>query len=645
MSVLCPNCSKYVADGKFCPFCGYDLRKHAEAAGDTLKPGTTLCRRYVVDSVLGRGEFGVSYSGFDNRANSSVIIIEYLPSGSARRDSAGLSLFPSSPEKKAEFDSGKAEFLHDVNTLTELGEGDYHAKIVEHFEQNGTVYCVSEYLRNVDPGEYLPHAFYPEKTDAAAESEAAPQPVPPVVEVGSTIPVPPVVEVVGTAPVPPVVEVVDTAPVPPVVEVVDTAPVPPVVEVGNTMPIPPVVEFGGTQPVPPVVEVGNTMPIPPVVDYGSTQPVPPVVDYGSTQPVPPVVDVAAPSGNMQGSSPASNSYYIADRKQKKKPPFLWIGIGAAALVVIILIALLAGGGKKDKKEKPAASSSPKVTATAKPSAAPAEEDEEDGDENEETAPAPAEDVSVPSLAGSYKMTRWLIGGQDFTDDLANFDILNMRPTLEIDKDNVGILDMLDEQKELRFDPKEMTVTSVKDGKSAPFTFEDGVIAFTLNSEEMEFTPADRVKPADSGGSSDAGSPSAGNSGSGSPSAAAEDGRAADAVSLSFGDTRYNAGYWLVPTLAPDTPIENCTGFTLCFRYDSVDTSVLGQHRVYVCINKRNNAWQEKNRVDIPEQGVVYRIDIRMDKGRNIDAISLLPVKAIEGTIEVTAWIENITYAK
>ncbi len=530
MSVLCPNCSRYVADGKFCPFCGHDLRKHAEEASLTLKQGSLVGDRYVIGEVLGRGEFGVTYSGFDNQANNRVIIIEYLPEGSAKREAGSNMLLPVSAEQTGTFDSGKAEFLEDARGLTELGEGDYRARIQGCFEQNGTAYCVSDYLGAVDPGEYVPHAFYPEKIDAAAPAQ----------------------------------------------------------------PIPAVVEFGDRQPEPPE--------------------------------------------NTPAVAPQADPYFIDSRKTpKKKPPLLWIGIGLAAAVIILVIALLAGGGKKDKKDtKPAASSSPKVTATAgKDDKTPADASEEQDDAS---VPEDEPVADVVSLAGSYKMTRYVIGGQDYTDDLTTFDLLNMRPTLEIDEDNVGTLDMFDEKQELRFDPEAMTVTSTEDDETVPFTLDNGVISFTLNASEMAFTPADRVD-------TDSGSSGSGSSGSsGSSDSAPDEDRAADAVSLSFGTARYNAGYWNCPALVPDTPIENCTGFTLCFRYDSVDESTLGQHRVYVSINLKGNAWLESNRMDIPEQGVVYRTDIRLDKARNVEGIALLPVKASEKSFRVTAWIENIQYA-
>lgn len=531
MSVLCPNCARYVADGKFCPFCGHDLSRHAEKFSHALKPGAVVGERFIVGEVLGRGEFGVTYSGFDNRANSRVIIIEYLPEGSAKRDSGGSTLIPSSSEAAAVFEAGKAEFMEDATSLSELGEGEIHAAILDRFEQNGTAYCISEYPGSVDPGEYVPHAFYPEKAEPADAEDV---------------------------------------------------------------------------PIAAVVEVPDPEP--------------------------------APAWTPQNDYPEAAAYNITPQKPaKKKPPLLWIGIAAAVLVVILIVALTAGGGKKDKKDKGAASSpSPAVTAAqdgknssqkpSKPSAggsaAPAEEPESSPEPTEEPAASP-----LLSLAGSYELTRWLIGGTDFSDDLETFAYLDMLPTLEIDGNNNGTLNLMDEIYDLRFDTGKMTVTSVKDDTSVPFTLKDGVIGFTLIANEMEFSPAGTAKPA---------------AGSAADTAADED-RAADAVSLAFGSYRYNAGLWNTPALEPESPIENCVGFTLCFRYDMVDTSTLGQHRVYICINKKNTAWVESNRVNIPEEGVVYKTDIRLDKPRSIEAITLLPVKASERSFRVTAWIENIKY--
>ena len=416
--------------------------------------------------------------------------------------------------------------MEDAKGLTELGEGDVRARILNRFEQNGTAYCVSESLGAVDPGKYVPNAFF-----QAGARDVSPQ----------------------------------------------------------------------------------------------TQPIPPVVEYGNRQP--------EQSANQQNYTPQQGGgFNIPERKVgKKKSPILWIGIAAAALIIILVIALLAGGGKKDKKDK-GTTSDPVQTAAVDGKESPAPAEEEPAEESE---PAVEDDASLVSIAGFYKATRWMIGTLDYTDQLATFDLLNMRPTLEIGENNVGTLTMFDDEQELKFDLGEMTITAVNDGTTIPFTLNDGVISFNLNANDMDFTPADRVE-------SDSGS---GGSSSSAGSTAEDEDRAADAVSLSFGDFRYNAGWWNTPALEPETPIENCTGFTLCFRYDMVDTTTLGQHRVYVCINKHNKAWLESNRMDIPEEGVVYRTDIRLDKARNVEGIALLPVKASENSFRVTAWIENIQYAK
>ena len=126
----------------------------------TLKPKTIVGDRYVIDDVLGSGEYGVTYSAQDRSTGARVAFIEYLPANAAKREEGGISLHPASKEKEAEYESGKAEFLEDANSLTSLGEYGHSARILDRFERNGTAYCVSEYLDNISPEMYIPNAFY-----------------------------------------------------------------------------------------------------------------------------------------------------------------------------------------------------------------------------------------------------------------------------------------------------------------------------------------------------------------------------------------------------------------------------------------------------------------------------------------------------
>ena len=133
-------------------------KEEAVSSNLLLSPGTIIANRYRIESVLGMGEFGVSYCA-RNSQNARTVLIEYAPMGVAGRMSNTITMCPLSHEKQSVYEDGKAEFLDDVKSMTALGEDGYYAKILEFFQLNGTAYCISEYLENVDPGQYIPNAF------------------------------------------------------------------------------------------------------------------------------------------------------------------------------------------------------------------------------------------------------------------------------------------------------------------------------------------------------------------------------------------------------------------------------------------------------------------------------------------------------
>ena len=118
----------------------------------------------------------------------------------------------------------------------------------------------------------------------------------------------------------------------------------------------------------------------------------------------------------------------------------------------------------------------------------------------------------------------------------------------------------------------------------------------------------------------------------------------DAIMLSFGSNRYNAGLWNVPVLDPETEIDKCTRFTLCFRYNFISADSLGQQRVFVSLNHSNGAWYDCGTINVPKEGEVYRQEFVMPKPRTIGGIAVLPVKASEDSFSVTAWLEDVQFA-
>ena len=118
--------------------------------------------------------------------------------------------------------------------------------------------------------------------------------------------------------------------------------------------------------------------------------------------------------------------------------------------------------------------------------------------------------------------------------------------------------------------------------------------------------------------------------------------AEEAIPCYSGKTRYSAGVWWVPVYMPEEPVTNCTGFTLCFRYDQISDSMLGEHRVYVSLREdANGSWLECDRMNIPEEGVIYKAEIKFNKPRTVGGIALYPLNPIDGSsVYASVWIEN-----
>ena len=149
---FCPSCMAKLTpeDGK-CPVCGSEL--NIENAPHQLPVNSILNGRYLVGKVLGAGGFGITYIGYDLRLDVRVAIKEYYPSGVANR-STTLAVFPTMDEKDSIFEIGKARFLKEAKTLSELVEDGNIVTLRDYFEENGTAYIVMEYLEGEDLSHY-----------------------------------------------------------------------------------------------------------------------------------------------------------------------------------------------------------------------------------------------------------------------------------------------------------------------------------------------------------------------------------------------------------------------------------------------------------------------------------------------------------
>ena len=109
-----------------------------------LAPGQTV-GRYVIESILGHGGFGITYSARDTRLNRTVAIKEYLPTSLAIRQD-GVTVLPQATELAEDFVGGRDRFTAEGQTLASLHEAPAIVRVFDFLEANGTSYIVMELL-------------------------------------------------------------------------------------------------------------------------------------------------------------------------------------------------------------------------------------------------------------------------------------------------------------------------------------------------------------------------------------------------------------------------------------------------------------------------------------------------------------------
>lgn len=118
---------------------------------------------FIINSVIGRGGFGITYEGYDTHLNNIVAIKEFFPTGMATR--SPNSFLHVSVENHDVYQSGMHRFLEEARTLAKFS----HPNIVtvhNVFEENQTAYIIMEHIKGKRLDHWLPQ-------DGALPSEAS----------------------------------------------------------------------------------------------------------------------------------------------------------------------------------------------------------------------------------------------------------------------------------------------------------------------------------------------------------------------------------------------------------------------------------------------------------------------------------------
>ena len=111
-----------------------------------LKEGTLVGNRYCLESVLGKGGYGITYRGTDTRLNQSVAIKEYYPVFWSSRyvDKGDKVVVHQGME--SQYCKGLERFLEEARLLAQLSSVPGVVRVTDYFEENSTAYLVMEFL-------------------------------------------------------------------------------------------------------------------------------------------------------------------------------------------------------------------------------------------------------------------------------------------------------------------------------------------------------------------------------------------------------------------------------------------------------------------------------------------------------------------
>ncbi len=145
----CENGHYYDAD-KFqaCPHCsGYveTILSVNNEHNDCLAADTLLKKRYLIKEVIGSGEFGITYKGYDLLTHNNIAIKEYYPSNLVVRNIGQNEVFIND-NSEVFFNLGLRSFLLEANRLKSLSDIPGIVNIWDCFEENNTGYIIMEIL-------------------------------------------------------------------------------------------------------------------------------------------------------------------------------------------------------------------------------------------------------------------------------------------------------------------------------------------------------------------------------------------------------------------------------------------------------------------------------------------------------------------
>lgn len=112
-----------------------------------------LHERYRIEEVLGYGGFAITYRATDLNSQTLVAIKEYFPKLGCGRTAENTDIYCTGDADF--FNKNKERFYREAGMLKELNGINEVVRVIDCFEENGTVYIVMEYVQGRTLSEYV----------------------------------------------------------------------------------------------------------------------------------------------------------------------------------------------------------------------------------------------------------------------------------------------------------------------------------------------------------------------------------------------------------------------------------------------------------------------------------------------------------
>lgn len=154
MAALCLNCFRLKGQSRICPNCGFS-EDTGPAQPYYLPPGTVLGEHFVVGTVIGVGNYGITYRCYDTTLGVVVAVKEFFPTGFVFRDQGKKRVELLAQNQGHRYRDKVQRFMMEAQSIAQFGKAEDIVHVYDFFEENNTAYIIMEYVDDLLLQDYL----------------------------------------------------------------------------------------------------------------------------------------------------------------------------------------------------------------------------------------------------------------------------------------------------------------------------------------------------------------------------------------------------------------------------------------------------------------------------------------------------------